>query len=106
VPISQNTIIRVRREIRLKPLSLRRSCATPADIGTVGIQRDEVPGADVETVVTLAGLTGGGAEVVEVAGGAGIRAGAVGAAGGKVFVVADDRVGQGLDTTPTQVVRL
>src|SRR3989304_2246493 len=70
--------------------------AAAADLGALAVEGDEVPGPQVVAVVTLAGITGGGAEVAEVAG----------RAGGVVFVVAGHRKRTGLAGAPGRVVAI
>ena len=53
-------------EVAAQPLLLRGAGAAAADLGAVGVEGDQVPGADVEAVVALCHLAGGGPEVVEV----------------------------------------
>ena len=106
VPVGERAGRRVGGEIGLQPLLLQRAeAAGDDDAGVVGVESDEVPAADVERVVAPARITGGGAEVAEIAAGA-ARGVAAGAARGLVFVVSGRRIGQCFHATPTRVVRL
>ena len=54
VPVGERAARGMRGEILREPRLLRRARAAAADLGAVRVQRDEVPGADVEAVVALA----------------------------------------------------
>src|SRR5205807_6786167 len=86
VPVGQGARPRVRGQIRLEPLLLRRS----RPHRDVRVQGDDVPGAEVVAVVALGGVAGGGAEVAVVARGA----------GGVVVVVARHRAGARFEPAP------
>src|SRR5215211_9542625 len=49
-----------------EPAGLRIGVAATANLVTFGVQRDQVPGAEIVAVVALIGLTGALAEVGEV----------------------------------------
>jgi hypothetical protein len=72
MPIGQHTRRATRRQIRTQPSLLRRSGMTPADLITVAVERDQMPLADLETVVAEPAHTGSSArhadavEIVEV----------------------------------------
>ena len=110
VPVGQDALVRVRREVGRQPQALRRSWDAAADIAAIRVERDQVPGPDVEAVPALALCSGGGPEVVEVAGRPCIRAVAADrgrrAARGEVLVVAGDWVSDRLDATPCRIVGL
>src|SRR5687767_12425307 len=61
------------RQIRLQPRRLRRSRATTADLTAIAVQRHDMPGTEVETVVSASPRPGATAidanavEVIEVA---------------------------------------
>src|SRR5205823_4866933 len=88
-------------EILLEPLLLGRACAAAARYHrAVRVQRDDVPGADVEAVVAGAGVPRDAAdhpeavEVIEV----------VDRGRGVVLVVTGDRIGDVLEQAPGRVV--
>ena len=104
MPVGERAALGARREIGAQPLLLGR--ARP--MRDLAVQRDDMPGAEVVTVVALGGITRRGPEVAEVAGRVvthivvipGDRAGArlVAAPGGRVAVgvVATRPVGIGV----------
>src|SRR5439155_7356022 len=63
VPVGEGARRRVRREVGAEPLLLGRACAHV----DLGIQRHDVPAAEIVAVVALAGVAGGDAEVTEIA---------------------------------------
>ena len=85
---------------------LSRACVAGRRAGSArrGVDRDDVPLADVVAVVALGGVTGGGTEVLVVAGAR--RRRTVGAAGRRVVRVARHRVRDRLQLPPRRVVRL
>src|SRR5205823_12539317 len=80
----------MRREISPEPLLLRR----PGAHVEVAVQRDDVPGAEVEAVIALARLARRRTEVAEIAR----------SSGGVVVVVAGNRPGAGLVPAPSRIV--
>ena len=64
MPVGERAALGARREIGEQPLLLGR--ARP--MGDLAVQRDDMPGAEVVTVVALGGITRRGTEVAEVAG--------------------------------------
>src|SRR5207302_4886901 len=63
VPVGEGALRRVRREVGAEPLLLGRACAHV----DLGVQRYDVPAAEIVAVVALAGVAGGDAEVTEIA---------------------------------------
>ena len=109
MPERHDAWLRVEREVVLKPLRLRAGggAALGRRLGTVGVQGDQMPAAQVERIV--AGCTRGGrrTEIVEVVGCGivGRRAGyAVGILAGLVLVIAGDRVGDRIEPSPCRGV--
>src|SRR5229473_2324591 len=81
-------------EIGAQPFFLGRTRFTAADILAFAIQDDNVPRSQFIAVVAGLRVTGGGAKIVEIRGGA----------GSMKFVVAGGRPGTGFCTTPSLVV--
>src|SRR5258707_7408010 len=81
-------------EIGAQPFFLGRTGLTAADILAFAIQRNDVPGSKFVAVVAGLWVTGGGAKIVEVRGGA----------GSMKFVIAGGRPGTGFCATPSLVV--
>ncbi len=92
-------------QVGRQPAALGRAGVAASGIRTIRVQRDQVPGTNVVAVVALTRDSGSGAKVAEIAGRTGIGGIAPSSAGGQVFVVTDDGVGDRLDLTPAQVVR-
>src|SRR5919206_5395694 len=75
MPVGERALVGVRRQVASQPGLLSRARAT-RDVPAVGVERDEVPGANVVAVVALPAGTGHAVrrsravEVVEVACGA------------------------------------
>ena len=67
MPISHGAQVRVGSKVGLQPFVLRRSCTASASISAVRIQGDDMPGSNVETIVTLSNRAGSRAKVLEVA---------------------------------------
>ena len=63
MPVGEGALRRVRREVGAEPLLLGRACAHV----DLGVQRHDVPAAEIVAVVALAGVAGGDAEVTEIA---------------------------------------
>src|SRR4029077_1785974 len=94
-------LLRVRGEIALEPRLLGRARGG-RDEGVVAVEHDDVPGAEVVAVVSLARISSdgagvAGAEVTEVTGGRSARV---------VVVVPRDRIGPGLVTAPRRIVAI
>src|SRR5438034_4711620 len=86
----------VRGQIRSQPRLLGAvPRAGTEHVGAVRVQRDDVPGTDVEAVVPLIGAAPGGAEVGVVAGSVALH----------ILVVARRRVADGLEPPPCRVER-
>src|SRR5689334_6285484 len=66
MPVGQGAAGGMGGEIGTQPALLRRPRLT-TDFGAVTIEDDDMPGSQVVAVVALGGITGGGAEVAEVA---------------------------------------
>src|SRR5258707_7494357 len=81
-------------EIGAQPFFLGRTGLTAADILAFAIQRNDVPGSKFVAVVAGLWVTGSGAKIVEVRGGA----------GSMKFVIAGGRPGAGFCATPSLVV--
>src|SRR5258708_11196176 len=81
-------------EIRAQPFFVGRTGFTAADILAFAIQHNNAPGSQFVAVVAGLRVTGGGAKIVEVRGGA----------GSMKFVIAGGRPGTGFCTTPSLVV--
>src|SRR6266550_9500437 len=81
--------VRMRGQVSREP-SLLCAPGLAGDMTAVGIQRDQVPCADVVAVVPLRRVAGGGTEIPEVP--ARVPP-ALGAAGCVVLVIAHSRVG-------------
>src|SRR3990170_150058 len=82
--------IRVRSQVGLKPLSLRRTGATAADLGTVTVENDDMPTAEVIAVIAFCRVSRSCTKVIEIAGGS----------WSKVFIIADCGMGAGLMAAP------
>ena len=95
VPVGQRARRMVRGEVVPEEGHLRRRRAAAADVRAVGVERDQVPLADVEAVPAPGRVAGPASEVGEVAG-------AVAASG--VLVVSGDGVGLPERASPAQVV--
>src|SRR5207248_1271427 len=96
MPEGEGTCGGVRGQIRSQPRGLGAvPRATTEDLGAVRVQRDDVPGTDVEAVVPLVGTARGGPEVGVVAGSVALH----------VLVVARRRVADGLEAPPYRVER-
>jgi hypothetical protein len=106
VPIGQRTIVRVSGQILLKPLALRGTGPASTGVATIRVQCDQVPGANVETVVALALVAGRRSEISKVTVRGGIRARTIRAARGKVLVVPHRGTCDRFDTPPTQIIGL
>jgi hypothetical protein len=63
----QDTRVRVRSQISLKPLSLGRIGLTAANLRTFRIEGNDMPGADVIAVIAFRRVARGGAKVIEIA---------------------------------------
>src|SRR5205085_2511442 len=96
VPVGERARGRMGGKVRAKPLLLRRAGAAAADLRAVGVERDQMPGADVVAVVAGGRAARGGAEVLEVA--RCLR--------GQVLVVSDRGMDERLDAAPGGVERL
>src|SRR6267154_195596 len=94
VPIGQLARGRMGGEIGAQPFFLGRTGFTAADILAFAIQHNDVPGSQFVAVVAGLWVTGGGAKIVEVRGGA----------GSMKFVIAGGRPGTGFCATPSLVV--
>src|SRR5258708_14298532 len=81
-------------EIRAQPFFLGRTGFTAADILAFAIQHKDVPGSEFVAVVAGLWVTGSGAKIVEVGGGA----------GSMKLVIAGGRPGTGFCTTPSLLV--
>src|SRR5918996_32233 len=90
VPVGQDAALGGGHQVGPQPARLGR----PGAVGDAGVQRDQVPAAQVEAVVAAPPRLGPLAEVVEVAG----------CPGRPVLVVARHRPGPGLKTAPGRVV--
>src|SRR5581483_10995304 len=67
VPEGERAQRRVGFEVGPKPPLLGRACAASADAGAVGVERDQVPRANLERVVPAARISGRRPEIAEVA---------------------------------------
>src|SRR6476469_10180143 len=81
-------------QVSAQPLLLRRALLAAADVGALGVERDDVPCAQVIAVVPLVGVSRPGTEVGEVA--PGFRR--------TVLVVAWHGKGHALDLAPPRPV--
>src|SRR5579884_858219 len=66
VPVRERALVAVRREVGLKPRPLRRVGADADALTVIAVERDDVPVAEVVTVVADAGHAGLRAEVAVV----------------------------------------
>src|ERR1700739_3677850 len=66
LPIGQLARGRVRCEIGAQPLNRARIRVASADVLTFTVEHDDVPSAEFVAVVTILGISGGRAEVIEV----------------------------------------
>ena len=70
VPISQGTLGRIRGQIGAQPQLLRGTGLTTADLFAITVERDQVPSAQVETIIPFVRWAGGQAKITKVTGGA------------------------------------
>src|SRR3989442_9371129 len=84
----------MRGEIRAQPFFLRRTGVTTADILAFAIQHNDVPRSQFVAVVSGLWVTGSGAKIIEVRGGA----------GGAKFMVAGRRSCAGFYAAPRFIV--
>ena len=96
MPIRQGTQVGVRCQVRLQPLFLRRTGAATAHLAAVRVQDDDVPCADIITIVPRRRIARRGAEVTEVPTGARHL----------VFMVAHSRTDDTPGSSPARVKRL
>src|SRR5207249_10678077 len=82
MPHGECALLAVRREVGLEPLVLLRAGAE-RDMAAVGVQHDDMPGAEIDAVVSLAARAGAVPKIVKT----GVRR------AGVVFVIAQQRVG-------------
>ncbi len=87
----QGTRPRIRSQVSLQPLSLRGSGTAAANLGTIAVEDNDVPAANVIAVIPLAGITRCCTKVAEIAGSYRRRI---------VFIIADCGMGPGFMTTP------
>src|SRR6185503_12939944 len=106
VPVDPRAKVPVRSQVRLEPEALRGT--RPASPGgtAIGIQCDQVPGANVETVIPLARQPRCRAKISKVACRTRICTRAVSAARGQVLVIPHRGTRDRLDASPAQVIRL
>ena len=90
VPISQRTLGRIRGQIGAQPQLLRRTRLTTADLCTIAVERDQVPNAQVETIIPFVRWAGGHAKITKI----------TGRACGVIFVVACSRKSDRLELAP------
>src|SRR3990172_8158093 len=106
VPVGEYAPVAMALEVSSQPPPLSRAGVETAGSVRVGVERDQVPGADVERVVVVIELACSAAEVGAVGGG-GLVGGAallVGPAA-EVLVIADHRVDPRLESAPEPVER-
>ena len=94
VPVGERASDVMRGEVGAKPLFLRRTCLTAADILAFAIEHDDVPGAEFVAVIAGLGVSGSGAKIIKV------RCGA----GSVKLVIAGGRPGAGFYAAPSLVV--
>ena len=58
VPVGEGAGCRVGREIRAQPAPLPRARPTATDLFAVGVEDDDMPGAEIVAVVPLAAVAG------------------------------------------------
>src|SRR5438093_11671426 len=95
MPHGECALLAVRREVGLEPLVLLRAGAE-RDMAAVGVQYDDMPGAEIDAVVSLAARAGAVPEIVKT----GVRR------AGVVFVIAQQRVGLALVAAPGGIVAI
>ena len=95
MPVGQRAEVRVGGQVCFEPFSLGRIEIAAAGIAAVGVQSDQVPGADIETVIACSRGTGSRAVILGVTGRACIGWVTAGAARGEVLVVSDGGMGDG-----------
>src|SRR6188474_3417031 len=93
-------------EVSLQPLPLRRAGTTTTCISTIGIQGDQMPGADIIAIVALAWLASGRPKVIKVTGGTCIGSGTTCATRGEVLVISNDWMRDSLHPSPAQIIGL
>src|SRR5215218_5817807 len=89
---------RMRSKIGLQPLLLSRPGPTASHLRAIRVQRDDVPGPDVEAVIALPTRAGGRPEVVEIP--------ARATRGIEVLVISDSWTDERLRATPGRVEHL
>src|SRR5439155_13527929 len=102
--VRQRAGVRMRGQVVREP-DLLCAPGLAGNMAAVGIQRDQMPCAEVVAVVALRRIAGGRTEIPEVSTGV---APAVGASGRVVLVIPDDRIRDGLHRVdaPRGIVRL
>ena len=80
-------------QVRLEPFPLGSRGITALSIGTIRIERNDMPGANIETVIPLAWGACSRAKVLKIAGRAGIGAVAIRPARRQVLVVPNRGMG-------------
>src|SRR5215213_2861485 len=106
MPVRQYTHVGMGSQVGFEPLSLRRTGTASTRISTVGIQCDQMPGANIVAIVPFSWLTGCSSVVAKVTGRASICRSTTSASRGKVLVVPHSRMCNRFDLTPTEIVRL
>src|SRR5690349_22754478 len=96
MPVGKRTHVWVGCQVCFQPDFLRRTGATTAYLAAVRIEGNDMPGADVITVVTLGPVSSRRAKVGEVTSGT----------GSQILMIADCRAGDIFDAAPAGIVRL
>src|SRR5277367_3011955 len=98
VPVSDDARTRVLAQVLAQPRLFGRACVATAKSRriAIGVQRDDVPDAKIETVVTLSDRAGPRAPISKI----------VGRAGNSVLVIAERRVGAVLKSAPSRPIAL
>src|SRR5437870_6834167 len=102
--VRQRASVRMRGQVVREP-DLLCAPGLAGNVAAVGIQRDQMPCAEVVAVIALRRIAGGRTEIPEVS--AGVPP-AVGPSGRVVFVIPDDRIRDGLHRldAPRRIVGL
>src|SRR5215212_9717569 len=106
MPVRQYTHVGMGSQIGFEPLSLRRTGTASTRISTVGIQCDQMPGANIVAIVPFAWLTGRCSIVAEVTGRASVGRGTTCASRSKVLMIPYNWMCNRFDLAPAEIVRL
>src|SRR5215472_2235010 len=96
MPKSQNAVGGILAKVIAEPLLLGRAFLAPSHLSTLAVQRDDMPGTKIETVIAVTRRPGRTPEILEIASGARCV----------VLVVSRRRTGASFVTAPGLVITL